>query len=287
MKKIAASLILLLLCPLLLHSQGETANWYFGQNAGIRFNNDGTVSARTDSAIDTFEGCATISDNFGNLLFYTDGISVYDRNHNVMSNGKGLFGDPSSTQSALIVPQPESSTIFYIFTVDTSLDVNDQDQGFNYSVVDISLNGGNGAVTAKNVRLINNTSEKLTAVIKDCFDKSIWVLTLAPEDGISPIIDTFYAFEVTSTGVNPRAVKSKLNAQIQDARGYLKLNSTGDKIAAANVTSGLYLYDFDSATGIVSNEQQINIQDDNINPYGLEFSPNNRFLYVQTYNNVQ
>ncbi|MCE2612700.1 T9SS type B sorting domain-containing protein [Flavobacteriaceae bacterium D16] len=287
MKKIAASLILLLLCPLLLHSQGETANWYFGQNTGIRFNNDGTVSPVTDSAIDTFEGCATISDNFGNLLFYTDGISVYDRNHNVMPNGKGLYGDPSSTQSALIVPQPDSSTIFYIFTVDTSLDVNDQDQGFNYSVVDISLNGGNGAVTTKNVQLINNTSEKLTAVIKDCFDKSIWVLTLAPEDGYSPIIDTFYAFEVTSTGVNPQAVKSKLNAQIQDARGYLKLNSTGDKIAAANVTSGLYLYDFDAATGIVSNEQQINIQDDNINPYGLEFSPNNRFLYVQTYNNVQ
>ena len=286
MKKIAASFILLLLCPLSLFSQGETANWYFGKKAGIRFNNDGTVEALEDSAVNTFEGCASISDNFGNLLFYTDGLRVYDREHRVMPNGTGLFGDPSSTQSALIVPQPESSTIFYIFTVDTSINANDPDNGFSYSVVDLSLNGGYGAVTTKNVILINNSSEKLTAVIKDCFDKSIWVLTMASENDTNGPIDTFYAFEVTSTGVNTAAVKTKLNnTQIQDPRGYLKLNPEGDKIAAANVTSGLFIYDFDATSGIVSNEQQINILDDNKNPYGLEFSPNNRFLYVQTYNN--
>ena len=159
------SLFLGIAFPYLLCGQGETANWYFGNGGGIRFNNDGSVNAVADGRLNTFEGCATISDAFGDLLFYTDGITVYDRNHNVMQNGTGLYGDPSSTQSAIIVPRPQDPNIYYIFTVDTSSFENDPDRGLNYSTVDISLNAGNGSVIQKNVRLLDDCSEKITAVI--------------------------------------------------------------------------------------------------------------------------
>jgi hypothetical protein len=83
---------------------------YFGYNAGMRFDVNGNVTALEDGKLETNEGCATISDELGNLLFYTDGRTVYDRNHKIMPNGNyvagtGLFGDPSSTQSAIIVPK--------------------------------------------------------------------------------------------------------------------------------------------------------------------------------------
>jgi hypothetical protein len=42
-------------------------------------------------AISYQEGCATISNSSGQLLFYTDGITVYNRNHQVMPNGTGLL----------------------------------------------------------------------------------------------------------------------------------------------------------------------------------------------------
>ena len=127
MKKIASLFLCGLLFPCALFCQGETSNWHFGNGAGIRFNNDGSITNVKKSKLDTFEGCATISDAFGELLFYTDGITVFNSDHEIMLNGEDLFGDPSSTQSALIVPKPEDHNLFFIFTVDTSSFFNDPD----------------------------------------------------------------------------------------------------------------------------------------------------------------
>src|SRR5690606_40705031 len=104
--------------------------------------------------------CSTISDNNGNLMFYTDGVSVWNKNHDIMLNGTNLFGDISSTQSAIIVPKPLSNNIFYIFTVDDKAGEN----GLRYSEVDITLdNGLGGLTTTKNNLLDSSTTEKITA----------------------------------------------------------------------------------------------------------------------------
>ena len=116
MKK-TALLWMILFYAALTYGQDETSNWYFGEQGGIRFNQDGSVTALEDGRTFTFEGCASISDTSGNLLFYTDGITVYDRQHEIMVEGRGLYGDISSNQSALIVPDPGDSNLFYIFTV--------------------------------------------------------------------------------------------------------------------------------------------------------------------------
>ncbi|NAY90371.1 T9SS type B sorting domain-containing protein [Muricauda sp. JGD-17] len=264
-------------------SQDETSNWYFGNGAGIRFNTDGSVTPLTDGRLDTFEGCASISDATGNLVLYTDGITVYDRNHNIMSNGTGLYGDPSSTQSAIIVQKPDDPNILYVFTVDTKTFEEDPDRGFNYSVVDLSLNNGNGEVTQKNITLLADCSEKISAVLKDCFDKSIWVVTLGPPAGDPTRFNTYYAYEVNNSGVNPFPVVSTFpDLQIQDPRGYLKFSPDGTILASANALGGLYLYDFDPATGIISNQQLIATSNSNNISYGVEFSPNQQFLYVMS-----
>lgn len=268
--------------------QGETSNWYFGNNAGIHFNNTGSVDPINDGQLDTFEGCATISNAFGDLLFYTDGINVYDRNHNLMQNGSGLHGDPSSTQSALIVPKPNDPEIFYIFTVDTTTYENDPDYGLNYSTVDISQNNGNGAVTQKNIQLLNDCSEKVAAVIKDCSDKSIWIVTLASQTGNNNVFNTYHAFEVNANGVIGTGIKSTFpSLNIEDPRGYLKFSNDGKKMASASMRFGLHLFDFDAATGVLSNISQISISGTNNNPYGLEFSPSNQYLYTHASNFVQ
>ncbi len=271
-----------------IYGQGETSNWYFGTRAGIEFNSDGSVTALEDGRISTFEGCATISDDFGNLLFYTDGITVYNRAHSVMQNGQALYGDISSTQSAIIVPDPGNPQRFYIFTVDTRVFENDPDFGLNYSVVDMSLNNGLGAVTDKNINLLADCSEKITAVIKDCVEQTYWVLTLATADGSPGLLDTFHAFEVNSSGVNPTSVKTSFgDLDLGDPRGYLKLSPDGTKVACANVSSGLYLYDFDALTGLLSNQLPIVIDGENSAAYGVEFSPSGELLYVHASNDQQ
>ncbi|WOD43927.1 T9SS type B sorting domain-containing protein [Hwangdonia lutea] len=283
MKKIA---IFLISCLIGLNgfAQSEAANWYFGFGGGIKFNQiNNTVTSVSDGQLFTNEGCASISDSSGNLLFYTDGTRVWNKNHATMSNGLGLYGDSSSTQSAIIVPKPDDENIYYIFTVDNGLDGNDY--GLNYSEVNMTLDGGLGAVTSKNTNLLQRCSEKITAVLKDCITKSIWVLTLASENGDADIFNTYHAFEVNNFGVNTTSVKSTFNLMVSDARGYLKLSPDGEKVACANVRDGLYLYDFDAATGVVSNQLQLNLPSVNYASYGVEFSPNSQLLYVHSYNN--
>jgi hypothetical protein len=114
--KIKLFLILLLVSSFVM-AQGEANIWYFGQNAGLDFNSGAPV-ALTNGQLSTTEGCASICNAGGQLLFYTDGSTVYNRIHQIMINGTDLFGHSSSSQSATIVPKPGSTTLYYIFTLD-------------------------------------------------------------------------------------------------------------------------------------------------------------------------
>lgn len=305
-------LFLLFSLPHAARAQKEAANWFFGDRAGLDFNTNPPTAVT--GSLQTVEGSATISDKDGKLLFYTDGSTVYDQLHREMPHGTGLKGNVSSTQSALIVPNPNDKKIYYIFTVDKPdyfRIPDDPIEGINYTVIDMSLNGGYGdVVTAqKNIHLITydpndpkekefKSSEKITAVVSgDC--SSYWVIT--------QFVNKFYSFRVSGTGVDPNPVISVtphsapplLNENDINitAQGYMKLSTDGKKLAAAysstnlgNATDGnkssgkVFLYDFNDLTGKVSNEQLLL---SNTYPYGVEFSAETKKLYVtaNVYNN--
>ena len=100
-------------CLMTGNAQDKTSFWYFGEFAGINFTSSGP-RVLTDGALITGEGCSSMSTDNGLLQFYTDGRFVYDRNHDQMPAGSGLLGHSSSTQSAIIVPKPWSTTQYYI-----------------------------------------------------------------------------------------------------------------------------------------------------------------------------
>lgn len=62
--------------------------------------------------------------------------------------------------------------------------------------------------------------------------------------------------------------------------GYMKISPDGTKIAMANFGQTFHLYDFDVATGVVSNKKDIPISIGGFGSYGIEFSPNNNLVYV-------
>ena len=264
-------------------AQGQANNWYFGYGAGLNFST-GSPRALTDGSLYTLEGCATISDDDGNLLFYTDGITVYGADHSILTNGTGLFGNPSSTQSAIIIPQPDTPGIYYIFTVDTTTRQGETNEGVNYSIVDFTSDPG-GVVREKNTPLLNYAAEKLSAVIKSCTDNSVWLVTLSSTSGNQNFINTVYAFQLSSGGLDTTPVRSSAGFVVEDPRGNLKFSPDGTKLAIANASGGLFLADFDSESGTVTNTQRLNINSANYAAYGVEFSPNNRFLYSASSNN--
>jgi gliding motility-associated-like protein len=253
-------------------AQREGNIWYFGNHAGIDFNT-GAAFPLTDGALSTLDGCATISNAAGKLLFYTDGVTVYDRTHSVMPNGKGLAGGLSSTQSAIIIPKPFSTTLYYIFTVDYQMGP----KGLEYSIVDMSQNSGNGDIVKKNVLIRDSVCEKLTAV-QDSNKRDIWVIA---HDSKS----SYLAYLVTDSGVRTKPVVSSggvyVGGSTFNAIGYLKVSSGGMKLASAiKFLNLIEVGNFDNATGKISSLKTI----PNINTaYGLEFSPDNTKLYATNY----
>lgn len=274
-KKIAFPILFLF--TILSYSQGEANIWYFGKNAGLDFNS-GSPVALTNGQLNTLEGCATISNSSGQLLFYTDGITVYNKNHEVMPNGTGLLGNSSSSQSAIAVPKPNSSTIYYIFTSD-SYEQNNAN-GINYTEVDLTLNAGLGDLTNnKNISLLKLSCEKIAVIKNDSADE-YWVVI--HERGSN----RFLAYNISSTGVNTNPVISSVGSQIPDDRnftlGYLKFSLNGKKIISCNNNLNAEIFDFNTSTGILSNPKTIN---NKLYNYGVEFSPSGEIAYMSTWFN--
>jgi gliding motility-associated-like protein len=222
------------------------------------------------------EGTSSISDSLGNLLFYTDGITVWNKLHATMDNGDSLLGHQSSTQSALIVQRPCHKDQFYIFT--TPFIGLGQ---LHYSEVDLSLNGGLGAITSvKNIPLgTNPTSEKLAAVWH-ADEQSLWLISQEPFQ-----TNRFYVYSISSNGVDTNAVVSTAGVNENDGQGSLKSNIQGNMLISCTKLSANIL-NFDPATGIVSDKFVIPMsaipQNTALMPsfYDAEFSPNGNLVYI-------
>ncbi len=251
-------------------AQGEAANWYFGKSAGISFRGDSAI-AQTNSRLITEEGSASISDKNGNLLFYTNGITVWNRLHRVMPNGNGLMGMKSSTQSALILPKPGNDSIFYIFTTD----VQAQSNGMRYSTVNMKKDKGNGDLVFKNNFMVAPATEKLTAV-KHSNNRDWWVV------GHRWNSNGYMAYLVSPEGVSVQAVVSNVGTvhggNNRQAIGYLAPSPDGTKLASAlwDDASNFEILHFDRSTGQLSNPILLT---GFTQAYGVAFSPDGSKLY--------
>ncbi|MGB1207027.1 MAG: gliding motility-associated C-terminal domain-containing protein [Chitinophagales bacterium] len=276
-KKVFEILFFLFLTNVCIFAQKEGNIWHFGDNAGLDFNS-GTPIALTNGALSTTEGCASISDSNGNLLFYTEGTRVWNRNHQVMFNGYGLDGHDSATQSAIIVPKPASDNLYYVFTV---AQIGEAD-GLRYSVIDMNLQGGLGEITIKNEQLATPVAEKITAVLHNN-NTDIWLIAHEWNS------DAFYAYQITPTTINAPIVSNIGTVHTggaflpnNNAAGYMKVSPDGSKIAVAIKEMNLFeILDFDNNTGMVSNP--ITTADNYTNAYGVEFSSDGSKLYLSHY----
>lgn len=250
-------------------AQKENNIWYFGTNAGLDFNSGSPVSI-SGGQITTSEGVSCVSDASGNLLFYSDGISVWTKNHTLMPNGSGLNGDFSSTQSALIVPQPGQANIYFLFTTDDTFGP----FGVCYSIVDMTLNGGLGDVVSKNNQLQAPASEQITAC-RQANGIDYWILT-------HHIPGTeYYVYPLTAAGVGTPVISSVGSNFTGTSIGQMRYSCVTNKVANVFYTTSVDLLDFDPITGVLSNS--INISNFAGTPYGVEFSPNGNLLYISTW----
>lgn len=247
----------------------HTTWWCFGIGGGVEFTGGAPVGFN-GAMTSVNEGTTNMSDAAGNHLFYSDGLRVWDANHNQMPNGFGLMGSGTSTQSSVCVPDPGNPNQYYLFTVMTG------GSGLRYSKVDMTLNAGNGDVVAagKNTLLFSPVHEKLCAT-HHANMVDYWVLV---HQASSP---NYLAFLVTAAGVSG-PVTSSCGPSLNGAIGYMTITSCGSRIGTSNYDPTLGVSDFDNATGVVSNYMDLNFGSN----YSSGFSPNGDLFYHWSYTPV-
>jgi hypothetical protein len=287
LRKLALTLTILATSVCTLNAQNAAKNWLFGRGARIDFN---TSTPTSVSTINTTEGSSSISDSNGNLLFYTDGVTVWNKSNLPMTGGTGLMGNSSSTHSALIVPC--NCDKYFIFTTDAA--ENQYANGLRYSVVDMTQSGGLGAVTSKNNLLLAKAAEKVAGVSDG--QGGSWVVGHNMGDA------QFYAYHIKAgndcaLNPSPQAATTKISkvgsvysgGTGDYGQGQMKISPDGTKLAVTGLdygnTSFVELFNFDKTTGQVSNYVAggATVRDVNTEMfYGLEFSPTGNKLYVTT-----
>ena len=264
-------LCVLIVCAVTGFSQEHAMVWYFGQHAGLDFN-DGTPNVLHNSVMKAEAGCSSICNDQGELQFYTNGNMVWNKNHVVMMNGDSLHGSQRLNQNSVIVPKPGSLSIYYLFTV---IDVDSMNL-FQYSVIDMSLDNGLGELIQKNIPITTDIVEKISAV-QHCNGQDFWVIV--HENG-----PAFFAYLVTSSGLVADSVPSVVGTAPRSPIGYMKISPAANKLVLPINDENLLaeVYTFDNETGKISNPIKLWSQTDNTYCYGVEFSPNGNLLYIST-----
>lgn len=278
--KIKSLLSLLIICffTQIAHAQKQDNSWTMGVGLGLDFNGSRPLFFPT---VDTsYAGSASVSDRSGKLLFYSDGKNVYNRFHKIMPNGRGLLGGIYVTQSVAITQANNSDSLYYVFTLTNAGEL-------KYSVVNILADTGRGAVDAsrKNIEIAKNLSRKMI-VAGSCKNDNLWLICHDKDTKY------FYVWKVNDpSGITPAVVSVVGPSEFPGAynEGEMKISPDGKKLVLANnrgIYSPIEFYDFDGATGMVSNYKLLEIYRSKEQPYSVEFSPDNSKLYTGTDENL-
>ena len=294
----------MMFCHLLsLFSQEEKRNynWVIGsgsvKNCTINFSSGYPVIDTVTVAARLHDINASMSDTNGNILFYTNGYKIINKNHQLMDNGDSItccigvfqqgmqngFGAP---QSALILPKPGSSNLYYVFN--ESLDIWATTPYFQYtplvyySVVDMSYNGGLGKVVQKNIPLLSDTLNIgfLTAC-RHANGRDWWMLIREYES------NRYHRFLISPSGVQEIGIQIVGNPIPQYSYGQTIFSPDGSKFVCVQKDQytgpvmHYFVYDFDRCTGLLSNYITDTLTNGGA-PTGIAFSPNNRYLYISS-----
>jgi hypothetical protein len=274
-----------------LNAQNRNNIWCFGDSAAIDFNNIGNPTT-LHSSVNSRGSCASISDTAGQLLFYSAydadaylnggppfyGGEVYNKNHNVMSNGDSIVMGLWYME-AVIVDNPSASNQYYLFTVGVT-----GNYGLYYSKIDMNLNNGLGAVIQKNVQLLPYAATDGLTCVKHGNSRDWWVIFRKNGYYAGWYDNRFYKYLVTPSGVN--LVDSQAIGSL-DLSGLTRycFNKEGNKLASVNYNGQIETFDFDRCTGNLSNYKKVRNMTFGSPPdemFSGEFSASGQYLYVAT-----
>ena len=283
--------IIFILISLSSIAQKQANIWYFGDQCGVDFNL-GEPLVTTDYKQINHTGTASVCDSSGSLIIYSEGKHIWNKDHVIMMNGADLAGGHNvATQRVVIVQKPQSNNIHYVFIVGQGTHNVNGLCGLWYSIVDMNGDNGLGEVIERDVFLNAawDAQEKLFA-IKHQNNDDTWIITRKFQDQENQ----YASFLLNSVGLNTTPVySSAVSTQfsgLEDTRGYSKVSYDKKYLLTAhyfaNPNGIVEICKFNNATGEIEYlyyEMKVNQFGDKLFPYGIEFSPDSKFVYISYY----
>lgn len=283
------------------YSQNRNNIWMIGgefpnHNCGLDFNSVVVDTFTVYRNLGFFITNAGICDTTGQLLFYTNGDYIENRNYQRLQNctnfNPTITGDTTyglnGCQAVLILPYPANPDKYYVFHLNGESFTAHSQGEFQplrlwYSVVDMTLDGGLGGVVGnrKTVEIIADTMTwgRLTAC-KHANGRDWWVIMHRYYS------DMYYKLLVTldTIIVSTQNIGSVITSDI-GGQAVFSQDGTMFAMVSPSAVDQLDIFQFDRCTGTFYNS--VTITTPTIySPLGCSFSPGGRFLYVSTNLNV-
>lgn len=266
MKQLLITICLSLL-PFVLIAQKDQCNWYFGRYAAISFES-GNGQPKYDNPKIIYGPSASVSHPItGNLLFYTDGQTIWNFKHEQIING--TIPNSSPLSQIIPIPVPGKSLVYYIFTVTSG-------KILQYTAVDMNQNNGDGAVTRATSDISYTNGYKIAA-IKHRYAQAYWLITHDVNK------NDFKAHYVDSNGVKTNPVISSVGKYADAVFGDMVASNEGNKLVVthySNNNGAVEIFDFDPICGEVSNPVELSKIPLWDYSYGAAFSPDDSKLYI-------
>lgn len=285
-----------------LWAQNPNNHWQLG-NSDVNFStNPPTVTSAGN--VNQY-GNASITDDNGNLLFYTNGFSVWNKNHQLIQNiYNPLYLTSYSTllQKVVIVPQPNSSR-YYIFNQTPDNYLNGQYNYFhiyNYSIVDFTNNplgeiidfSQNNSGWYYRTLQASGVGEPVQGqgfngpltVSKNSTDTGYWIIT---QGDATTSVEGFNAYKLDSSGLDLAPITSTWTSSLTSINNQnltFKFSPNNSKIGILQSNnsyseSKFYTYDFNNATGVFSNKLSYTFTQPFFSAFNFEFSQDSQKVY--------
>lgn len=264
--------------------------WDFGTGVRVRFAGSPTSATVETSPISVPQGVAKMSDGTKSLIFYTDGVKVFSRFGDDITYGANLNGDITNSQGVSIVPKPSCKgcqSDYYVFTL--SKDPISGENKLYYSLVDMSIvkikppgltarDTVRGGVTIRN-QLVGPvpTTQRIYATFGG--EDYYW---LVAQDANSNVIRKY---KVTSAGISAPIKSNEGTPVSASSSGNTRISVSGTKMAVtipatAGSNNKIDLFGYNALTGKDSLLVTVDLGPAPPTIYGVEFSPDERKLYV-------
>lgn len=269
------------------YNQRYDFNWVFGYDGGkgdprfgttlVNFNaGNPLVSFADKGKMVIFEANASISDQQGNLLYYTNGYDVEDAHFNKIPGATDLgikyWDGLVEPQGVLFLNNPSSDSSKYLFYISIKLN------SPHFHVLDLNYllieKHTNKVIKFGNVVHDTLNSGCLTAC-KHANGQDYWILLNKENTNL------FYKILVTSLGIRTLAIQS-VGPRIIEGAGQAVFSPNGEYFALYESISNregayFFLYKFDRCTGELTELQNKHVSKMGFG--GISFSPNSKLFY--------